>query len=105
MFNIQYEDLVMLRFSNTKSSMLYNLLSVGEAQMCVFRKKTQFKLTVPTNMAVQIYTGIIKILFLHRTRVIIGDKTQHLLHPFSGNISVIWDRLSHDITGFIMIRL
>jgi hypothetical protein len=26
----------MLRFSNTKSSMLYNLLSVDEAQMFVF---------------------------------------------------------------------
>jgi len=26
-------DLIMLRFSNTKSSMLYNLLSMGEAQM------------------------------------------------------------------------
>jgi hypothetical protein len=31
MFNIQYEDLMMLRFSNTKWSMLYNLLSVGIA--------------------------------------------------------------------------
>jgi hypothetical protein len=31
MFNIQYEDLMMLRFSNTKSSMLYNLLSAGIA--------------------------------------------------------------------------
>ncbi len=29
MFNIQYEDLMMLRFSNTKLSMLYNLLSAG----------------------------------------------------------------------------
>jgi hypothetical protein len=27
MFNIQYEDLMMLRLSNTKSSMLFNLLS------------------------------------------------------------------------------
>jgi len=34
MFSIQQcEDLMMLRFSNTKSSMLYNLLSVDEAQM------------------------------------------------------------------------
>jgi hypothetical protein len=34
MFSIQCEDLIMLRLSNTKSSMLYNyLLSVGEAQM------------------------------------------------------------------------
>ena len=31
MFNIQCEDHKMLRFSNTKSIMLYNLLSVGEA--------------------------------------------------------------------------
>ena len=33
MFHITCEDLIMLRFSNTKLSMLYNLLSVGEAQM------------------------------------------------------------------------
>jgi hypothetical protein len=31
MFNIQCEDLMMLRFSNTKSSMLYYLLSAGIA--------------------------------------------------------------------------
>ncbi len=31
MFNIQYEDLMMLRFYNTKSSMLYNLLKVDKA--------------------------------------------------------------------------
>ena len=31
MFNIQCEDNKMLRFSNTKSSMLDNLLSVGKA--------------------------------------------------------------------------
>ena len=36
MINIQYEDLVMLRFSTTKMSMLYNLLSVEKAQMFVF---------------------------------------------------------------------
>ena len=30
------EDLMMLRFYNTKSSMLYNLLSVDEEQMFVF---------------------------------------------------------------------
>ncbi len=37
MFSIQCEDLMMLRFSNTKSSMLYNLLSVGEeVQMFLF---------------------------------------------------------------------
>ena len=37
--NVQYsmcEDLMMIRFSNTKPSMLYNLLSVGEAQMFFF---------------------------------------------------------------------
>ena len=34
-FSIQCEDLMMLRFSNTKSSMLYNLLCVGEVQMFV----------------------------------------------------------------------
>ncbi len=31
MFNIQCENLMMLRFSNTKSSMLFPILSVGEA--------------------------------------------------------------------------
>ena len=31
MFNIQCEDLMMLSFSNTKSSMLFKILSVGEA--------------------------------------------------------------------------
>jgi hypothetical protein len=31
MFSIQYEDLMMLRFYNTKSSMLYNLLKVDKA--------------------------------------------------------------------------
>ncbi len=31
MFNIQCEDLMMLRLSNTKLSMLYNLLSAGVA--------------------------------------------------------------------------
>jgi hypothetical protein len=30
MFNVQNEDLMMLRFSNTKLGMLYNLLSVGK---------------------------------------------------------------------------
>ena len=30
MFNVQWEDLMMLRFSNTKSSMLFKILSVGE---------------------------------------------------------------------------
>jgi hypothetical protein len=38
MFNIQYEDLMMLRFSNTKSSMLYNLLSAGVALRVVLEK-------------------------------------------------------------------
>jgi hypothetical protein len=31
MFNIQSEDHMMLRFSNTEPSMLYNLLSAGVA--------------------------------------------------------------------------
>jgi hypothetical protein len=31
MFNIQYEDLMMFRFYNTKLSMRYNLLKVNEA--------------------------------------------------------------------------
>ncbi len=31
MFNIECEDLMMSRFSNTKLSMLYNLLSAGIA--------------------------------------------------------------------------
>jgi hypothetical protein len=46
MFNIQCEDLMMLRFSNTKSSMLYNLLSVGIALWVILDKlldKQQFK--------------------------------------------------------------
>ena len=30
MFNIQCEDLMMLRFSNTKSSMLFQIRSVGK---------------------------------------------------------------------------
>ena len=33
MFNIQYENLMMLRFSNTKSSMLFKILSVGKAPL------------------------------------------------------------------------
>ena len=36
MLRILCEDLIMLRFSNIKLSMLYNLLSVDEAQMFVF---------------------------------------------------------------------
>ncbi len=32
MINIQYEDLIMLRFYNTKSSMLYNLLRLDKAR-------------------------------------------------------------------------
>jgi hypothetical protein len=31
MLNIQCEDLMMIRFSNTKSGILYNLLSAGIA--------------------------------------------------------------------------
>ena len=31
MFNIHCEDLMMLRYSNTKLSMLFKILSVGEA--------------------------------------------------------------------------
>jgi hypothetical protein len=38
MVNIQYEDLMMLRFSNTKSSMLYKLLSVGKAWYFILDK-------------------------------------------------------------------
>ena len=50
---------MMLRFSNTKSSMLYNLLSVDEAQMFVFEalKKTVQYMSVPVNMSVHFYTG------------------------------------------------
>jgi hypothetical protein len=36
MFIIQCEDLMMFRFSHINLSMLYNLLSVGKAQMFVF---------------------------------------------------------------------
>jgi hypothetical protein len=61
MFRILCEDLMMLRFSNTKSSMLYNLLSVDEAQMFVFEallEKNQFNMSVPVNMSVHFYTGM-----------------------------------------------
>jgi hypothetical protein len=60
MFRILCEDLMMLRFSNTKSSMLYNLLSVDEAQMFVFEallEKKQFNMSVPVNMSVHFYSG------------------------------------------------
>ncbi len=45
MFNIQYEDLMMLRFYNTKFSMLYNLLKVDEA-WCFILDKLLDKTTV-----------------------------------------------------------
>jgi hypothetical protein len=45
MFNIQYEDLMMLRFYNTKLSMLYNLLKVDEAS-CFILDKLLDKTTV-----------------------------------------------------------
>jgi hypothetical protein len=45
MANIQCEDLMMLRFFNIKSSMLYNLLSVGEA-WCFILDKLLDKITV-----------------------------------------------------------
>ena len=64
MFSIQCEDLMMLRFSNTKLSMLYNLLSVGKAPWveldklfdkttvqgfkCESRSKCSFTLTIQT---------------------------------------------------------
>jgi hypothetical protein len=38
MFKIQFEDLMMLRFSDAKSSMLYNLLIVGIALWVVLDK-------------------------------------------------------------------
>ena len=37
MYNIQCED-IHLRFSNTKSSMLYNLVTVGEASWVILDK-------------------------------------------------------------------
>ncbi len=37
MFNIQCED-IQLRFSNTKSSVLYNLVTVGEASWVILDK-------------------------------------------------------------------
>jgi hypothetical protein len=45
MFNIQCEDLVMLRFSNSKSSMLFKILSVDEAPQVELDKllQQQFK--------------------------------------------------------------
>ena len=36
MFNVQWEDLMMLRFSNTNSSMLFKILSVGKAPRVEF---------------------------------------------------------------------
>ncbi len=38
MFNIQCEDLMMKRFSDTKSSMLFKILSAGEAPRLEFDK-------------------------------------------------------------------
>jgi len=62
MFRIKCEDLMMLRLSNTNSSMLYNLLSVDEAQMFIFDgvlEKKQLNMSVPVNinMAVHFYTS------------------------------------------------
>jgi hypothetical protein len=45
MFNIQCEDLMMLRFHNTKLSMLYNLLKVDKA-LCFILDKLLDKTTV-----------------------------------------------------------
>ncbi len=38
MFNIQYEDLMMLRFYNTKSIMLYNFFKLDEARFFILDK-------------------------------------------------------------------
>ena len=38
MFNIQCEDIEVFKFSNTKSSMLYNLDTVGEASWVILDK-------------------------------------------------------------------
>ena len=51
---------MMLRFSNTKSSMLLNLLSVGEAQMFlldVVLDKNPAHMLVSIIMSVHFYTG------------------------------------------------
>ncbi len=44
------EDLLMLRFSNTKSSMLYKLVSVGKVDwieyLMIYNQKQQFKVEV-----------------------------------------------------------
>ena len=46
MFNIQYEDLMMLRFNNSKSSMLYNLLKLDEARCFILLDELLDKTTV-----------------------------------------------------------
>ena len=61
MFRFICEDPMMLRFSNAKSSMLYNLLSVDEALMFVFEalleKKTSSIMSVPVKKSVHFLTG------------------------------------------------
>jgi hypothetical protein len=58
MFNIQCEDLMILRFSNTKSSMLYNLLSAGVALWVILDElldKTTVQDEMQCEVGVQFY--------------------------------------------------
>ena len=61
MFNIQWKDLMMLRFSNTKSSILFNLLSVGEAPHVeldvLLHIEQQFNYVVRGDDGVQFYSS------------------------------------------------
>jgi hypothetical protein len=61
MFNIQCEDLMMLRFSNTESSIHFKILSLGEA-LCrlnwmSYKIKQQFNDGVRCDDSVWFYTS------------------------------------------------
>ena len=59
--HIQCEDLMMLRFSNTKSSMLFKILSVDEAPQFELDKlldNQKFKVYYVRVEVVRIFTGL-----------------------------------------------
>jgi hypothetical protein len=61
MFNIQCEDLMMLRFSNTESSIHFKILSLGEAlrrlNWMSYKIKQQFHDGVRCDDSVWFYTS------------------------------------------------
>ena len=61
MFNIQCEDLMMLRFSNTESSIHFKILSLGEAlrrlNWMSYKIKQQFNDGVRCDDSVWFYTS------------------------------------------------